>query len=165
LFTLRSDPSLTHAKATPAGYKPSPLGYGSPRSSPFRRPETSNPPSPLRQTTPTTSPSKLGQSSSTSRFGSESSPVHTVIESWTPRANAPTEEVPSPSRGSRTVPGPNPSTISHGSALSQLQPSQVRTLREGFQILDRDSDGTVGREDVADMLNQLGRTALFHARQ
>jgi Ca2+-binding EF-hand superfamily protein len=34
----------------------------------------------------------------------------------------------------------------------------VRTLREGFQILDRDSDGTVNREDVADMLNQLGRS-------
>jgi len=46
--------------------------------------------------------------------------------------------------------------MSHGSALSKLQPSQVRTLREGFQILDRDSDGTVNREDLADMLNQLG---------
>ena len=40
--------------------------------------------------------------------------------------------------------------------MSQLQPSQVRTLREGFQILDRDSDGVVVREDVMDMLNQLG---------
>jgi Ca2+-binding EF-hand superfamily protein len=48
--------------------------------------------------------------------------------------------------------------MSHGSgnALSQLQPTQVRTLREGFEILDRDSDGVVNREDVADMLNQLG---------
>lgn len=44
-----------------------------------------------------------------------------------------------------------------GNAMSQLQPSQVRTLREGFQILDRDSDGMVVREDVIDMLNQLGR--------
>ncbi len=41
-------------------------------------------------------------------------------------------------------------------ALSKLQPAQVRELREGFQILDRDSDGQVGREDVADMLSQLG---------
>jgi Ca2+-binding EF-hand superfamily protein len=41
-------------------------------------------------------------------------------------------------------------------ALSKLQPAQVRELREGFQILDRDSDGLVGREDVADMLTQLG---------
>jgi hypothetical protein len=41
--------------------------------------------------------------------------------------------------------------------LSQLQPAQVRTLRDGFQILDRDSDGIVNREDVADMLTQLGK--------
>lgn len=40
--------------------------------------------------------------------------------------------------------------------MSQLQPSQVRNLRDGFQILDRDSDGVVNRDDVADMLNQLG---------
>lgn len=32
-------------------------------------------------------------------------------------------------------------------------------LRDGFQILDRDSDGIVNREDVADMLNQLGLPA------
>lgn len=44
--------------------------------------------------------------------------------------------------------------------MSQLQPSQVRTLREGFQILDRDSDGVVVREDVIDMLNQLGMSSL-----
>ncbi|KKA31031.1 hypothetical protein TD95_004117 [Thielaviopsis punctulata] len=47
-------------------------------------------------------------------------------------------------------------SVSNANALSQLQPAQVRTLREGFQILDRDSDGFVNREDVADMLNQLG---------
>ena len=41
-------------------------------------------------------------------------------------------------------------------ALSRLQPAQVRELREGFQTLDRDSDGQVGRDDVADMLTQLG---------
>jgi Ca2+-binding EF-hand superfamily protein len=44
----------------------------------------------------------------------------------------------------------------HGNALSQLQPAQVRVLRDGFQILDRDGDGTVNREDVVDMLTQLG---------
>ncbi|GJC95293.1 hypothetical protein ColKHC_04119 [Colletotrichum higginsianum] len=47
-------------------------------------------------------------------------------------------------------------TISHGNALSHLQPAQVRQLREGFEVLDRDSDGIINREDVADMLNQLG---------
>jgi Ca2+-binding EF-hand superfamily protein len=30
-------------------------------------------------------------------------------------------------------------------------------MREAFQILDRDSDGVVSREDVMDMLNQLGK--------
>ena len=45
---------------------------------------------------------------------------------------------------------------SDNNALSKLQPAQVRELREGFQILDRDSDGQVVREDVADMLTQLG---------
>ncbi|KAJ6446644.1 polyadenylation factor subunit 2 [Purpureocillium lavendulum] len=52
---------------------------------------------------------------------------------------------------------PPPSkALSSGNALSQLQPAQVRTLRDGFQILDRDCDGVVNREDVADMLSQLG---------
>jgi Ca2+-binding EF-hand superfamily protein len=41
-------------------------------------------------------------------------------------------------------------------ALSKLTPAQIRELREGFQILDRDNDGRIGREDVADMLIQLG---------
>lgn len=45
-------------------------------------------------------------------------------------------------------------------ALSRLQPAQVRELREGFQLLDRDSDGLVGREDVVDMLTQLGQFRL-----
>lgn len=50
--------------------------------------------------------------------------------------------------------------LGSGNALSQLQPSQVRTLRDGFQILDRDCDGVVNREDVSDMLGQLGEQAL-----
>jgi Ca2+-binding EF-hand superfamily protein len=41
-------------------------------------------------------------------------------------------------------------------SIGKLLPAQVRELREVFQILDRDSDGQVGREDVADMLAQLG---------
>ena len=45
----------------------------------------------------------------------------------------------------------------HSNALAQLKPAQVRELREGFQILDRDSDGLVGRDDVVDMLTQLGK--------
>lgn len=48
------------------------------------------------------------------------------------------------------------SSLGNGNALSQLQPAQVRTLRNVFQILDRDCDGVVNGEDVADILNQLG---------
>lgn len=44
----------------------------------------------------------------------------------------------------------------NGNALSQLQAGQVRTLRDSFQILDRDCDGVVNRDDVGDMLQQLG---------
>lgn len=46
--------------------------------------------------------------------------------------------------------------MGHGNAMSQLQPAQVRTLRDSFQILDRDCDGVINREDVAEMLQQLG---------
>lgn len=41
-------------------------------------------------------------------------------------------------------------------ALSKLPASQVREMREGFQILDRDNDGLVNRDDVVDMLTNLG---------
>lgn len=93
-----------------------------------------------------------------------STPTGTT-ESLTPRGQTTTQQ-PSPemfgsSRPQRPAPVTTISSTSitgHSSALSQLQPAQVRTLREGFQILDRDSDGTVSREDVADMLNQLGRS-------
>jgi hypothetical protein len=43
-----------------------------------------------------------------------------------------------------------------GDALSKLSAAQVRELREGYQLLDRGGEGNVGREDVADMLKNLG---------
>ena len=146
------------SQSVPASYKPSPLGYGSSptRSSPFRRPESPASPSPLRHTTPTGSPTKAGPfGSSTLRFTRPTSP--TTTQSWTPKAPAKVEEMahtlPQRPTATRTA---TSKSLGHGSALSQLQPSQVRTLRDGFQILDRDCDGVVNREDVADMLNQLG---------
>lgn len=63
---------------------------------------------------------------------------------------------PQPLAAPRT---PVSKSLGHGNALSELQPQQVRTLRDGFQILDRDCDGVVNREDVADMLSQLGETS------
>lgn len=44
-------------------------------------------------------------------------------------------------------------------AVSRLPPAQVRELRESFQVLDRDNDGTITREDVAEMLISLGLDA------
>jgi hypothetical protein len=141
----------------PASYKPSPLGYGSPRSSPFRRPESPASSSPLRQTTPTTSLSKGQHNNDRSRLASPTTPTK-ASESWAPRAHASIDEMASPesTKHRATV----AKSMNYGNSLSQLQPAQVRTLREGFQILDRDSDGVVNREDVADMLNQLGMCPL-----
>ncbi|PHH69842.1 hypothetical protein CDD80_6458 [Ophiocordyceps camponoti-rufipedis] len=64
-----------------------------------------------------------------------------------------------PPQRAANPPSPRPTatrSLSNNNALSLLQPSQVRTLRDGFQILDRDCDGVVNGDDVADMLNQLG---------
>lgn len=64
-----------------------------------------------------------------------------------------------PPQRAANPPSPRPTatrSLSNNNALSQLQPCQVRTLRDGFQILDRDCDGVVNGDDVADMLNQLG---------
>ena len=44
----------------------------------------------------------------------------------------------------------------NGDALSKLPAPQVREMREAFQVLDRDGDGQVGREDIVDMLTNLG---------
>ncbi|KAI5864502.1 EF-hand [Durotheca rogersii] len=175
--------------AMPAGYKPSPLGYGSPRSSPFRRPESpgSSPSAPRQNSisvpataptiTPTTSPTKVsGVHTTPSRFATVSSPTGSTDSQTTPRTLSQTHGsgsrvdmspragpslAPPPHISSSRSPPPPPHARPHsfsaqGSALSQLQPAQVRVLRDGFQILDRDSDGVVNRDDVADMLNQLG---------
>ncbi|CZS90164.1 related to myosin regulatory light chain 1 [Rhynchosporium agropyri] len=156
-----------------ASYKPSHLSYGSPRSSPFRRPEsTSNPtsPSPLRQSTPNPSPAKMATTSTTtpsrlvrsSTVDSETeSTATTATATWTPKGLTPAnrDREASPTRGAAS-PGfggmLTARNTGDNNALSKLQPAQVRELREGFQILDRDSDGQVGRDDVADMLTQLG---------
>ena len=47
----------------------------------------------------------------------------------------------------------------NGDPLSKLPTSQVREMREGFQILDRDNDGLVNRDDVVDMLTNLGTSS------
>lgn len=39
---------------------------------------------------------------------------------------------------------------------ANLSPAQLREIREAFQVLDRDNDGSVNREDVADVLVNIG---------
>jgi len=60
------------------------------------------------------------------------------------------------SSGTRmNVDSPTPKNF-NSDALSRLPQAQVREMREAFQILDRDSDGHVNRDDVVDMLGSLG---------
>jgi hypothetical protein len=154
----------------PSPYKPSPLGYGtSPRASPFRRRDsTATQPSPTRQTTPLSSPVKLSiadtpastkaENNTTPAPAPGSGSIQPTV-TWAPKVpqagSDVVTKVASPAWSTRTVQLPD-TMAAQGNKLSQLQPSQVRNLRDGFQILDRDSDGVVSREDVADMLNQLG---------
>lgn len=98
-----------------------------------------------------------------SRLAHQSTPATDAeTAAWTPRGLAPAqrEREASPTRGAAS-PGfggmLTARSTGDNNALSKLQPAQVRELREVFQILDRDSDGQVGREDVADMLTQLGK--------
>lgn len=160
-------PQTNPSKSMPPLYKPTPL-----RASPFVRPHSPASQASLRQTTPSSSPIK---SPPTARHGG--SPVPPAHGFSTPRGRVTVEDVPESVASSsppppvhtfplRTTPRPMPTppapapaatgSVAHGNALSKLLPSQVRTMREAFQILDRDSDGMVNREDVVDMLNQLG---------
>lgn len=126
--------------------------YKPPRASPFSRAS----PSPLRQSTPSPSPTKVMSVNTPSRT------YHTPATETTPRGflQTPREVPSSPTRAPKPSPSFGPllasRNVADNNALSKLQPAQVRELREGFQLLDRDSDGLVGRDDVVDMLTQLG---------
>ncbi|KAL8898279.1 MAG: hypothetical protein Q9207_006788 [Kuettlingeria erythrocarpa] len=171
----------------PSAYKPSPLSFGSPRTSPFRRPESPSPSSPAstirpstptsssaRPTTPTTSPTKPhtplqvspsklhtvttptidddAQDDEDSRTVRNLTPSLTKRESYLAPSSSPTRSLtPLPNR-----PGMMNRMALGGDALAKLPPAQVREMREGFQVLDRDNDGLVTRDDVVDMLNNLG---------
>lgn len=157
-------PLLTRVQSVPSTFRSSPLGHGGGpvRSSPFRRPHSPASAAPLRQTTPSAPTSRESFSEVRAKFmGSPATPPpppppeHRTFRPPATVENGLNAHVPE----QRSIPRPMaPNTAGHGSALSQLQPSQVRTMREAFQTLDRDGDGVVTREDVADMLNQLGMT-------
>ncbi|KAI4110260.1 MAG: hypothetical protein LQ339_001427 [Xanthoria mediterranea] len=171
--------------AMPSTYKPSPLSFGSPRTSPFRRPESPSPSSPAstirpttptstptigRPTTPTTSPTKPHTPlQSPSKLHNVTTPTLTdeddddirTVRHLTPCL---TKREPYSSQSPTRNPTPlanKPALMNRmalgGDALAKLPPAQVREMREGFQILDRDNDGQVNREDVVDMLTNLGQ--------
>ncbi|CEL06214.1 Putative Calmodulin [Aspergillus calidoustus] len=152
-----------------APFRPSPLSFNSPRASPFRRPSTpSSPPqarpvtpgsSPGRGYTPVVSPSKLNQS-------------YTVEDDASSRNKEPipqprfTRDPPSsPSRGASALQS-SPSSMeatatsmmaATSDAAARLAPAQLREIREAFQVLDRDNDGFVDKDDVADVLANIGQ--------
>ncbi|KAL8695002.1 MAG: hypothetical protein Q9218_000474 [Villophora microphyllina] len=169
--------------AMPSTYKPSPLSFGSPRTSPFRRPQSPSPSSPVstirpttptptvRPTTPTTSPTKAHTPlQSPSKLQHVTTPNvdddgefsnHRTLGDSKPSLTA-YDPFASPSPTRNSTPLTNKPALMNrmalgGDALAKLPPAQVREMREGFQVLDRDNDGQVNREDVLDMLTNLGQ--------
>ena len=157
-----------------APFKPSPLSFASPRASPFRRPSTSNSPpaaqtgrpstpgsSPGRGYTPVVSPSKLNQSYTAadedgSPKGRDPIPQPRFTREVSP---SPTRGAASPDRPTSSVTGLRTQGMTGGrssDAASRLSPAQLREIREAFQVLDRDNDGSVDRDDVADVLSNVG---------
>ncbi|KAL3455004.1 EF-hand [Aspergillus heterothallicus] len=152
-----------------APFRPSPLSFNSPRASPFRRPSTpSSPPqgrpvtpgsSPSRGYTPVVSPSKLNQSYTVEDDASSRNrdPI--------PQPRFTREPLSSPSRNIGALESP-PSSIeakatsmmaATSDAAARLAPAQLREIREAFQVLDRDNDGFVDKDDVADVLANTGQ--------
>lgn len=159
-------------QANNAAFKPSPLSFGSPRASPFRRPSTPNSPPSARPGTPGSSPSRGGytpvQSPSKlnqSYTAEEENPVSPKNNDPIPQPKFARELPPSPTKGAQS-PGRSPSLmaartnvagVKSTDAASKLPPNQVREIREAFQVLDRDNDGSVNKDDVADVLTNLGK--------
>ncbi|KAL8860224.1 MAG: hypothetical protein Q9178_003195 [Gyalolechia marmorata] len=180
-----TSPYSPRSQAMPSTYKPSPFSFGSPRTSPFRRPESPSPSSPAstirpttptstiaRPTTPTTSPAKPHTPlQSPSKLHNITTPTVTDDEEddietarhFTPSLTKRESFSLRPPTGNST-PLANKLALMNrmalgGDALARLPPAQVREMREGFQILDRDNDGQVNREDVVDMLTNLGQAS------
>ncbi|KAL8783017.1 MAG: hypothetical protein Q9213_004914 [Squamulea squamosa] len=178
-----TSPYSPSSQAMPSTYKPSPLSFGSPRTSPFRRPESPSPSSPAstirpttptstigRPTTPTTSPTKPHTPlQSPSKLHNVTTPTvtddeedeHQTVRHLTPSlTKRESYTAHSPTRNSTPLAN-KPALMNRmalgGDALARLPPAQVREMREGFQILDRDNDGQVDREDVVDMLTNIGQ--------
>ncbi|KAL4797483.1 hypothetical protein BDV19DRAFT_358932 [Aspergillus venezuelensis] len=154
-----------------APFRPSPLSFNSPRASPFRRPSTPNSPpqghpttpgsSPSRGFTPVVSPSKLNQSYTVEDHKDVSPRSRDLI----PQPRFTRDPPSSPSRGASALDS-SPSSMeakatsmmaATSDAAASLAPAQLREIREAFQVLDRDNDGLVDKEDVADVLVNVGQ--------
>lgn len=107
------------------------------------------------------SPSKLNQSY-TVEDGESVSPRQDPI----PQPKFTRELPPSPTKGANSPSSSSPimgnrsggMTAAHTDAASKLPANQVREIREAFQVLDRDNDGLVNKDDVADVLVNLGKS-------
>ncbi|KAL1970483.1 hypothetical protein VTN77DRAFT_4127 [Rasamsonia byssochlamydoides] len=158
-----------------APYKPSPLSFGSQRASPFRRQSSpSSPSATIRPSTPTSSP---GKGHTPIQSPSKLSQSYTVEDeeavsgdderATNERIAAPKfrEPAPSPTRGANAQGSVSPMTGAKSprqapvdnDALTRLPPAQLREMREAFQVLDGDNDGSINRDDVADVLMNLGQ--------
>ncbi|KAB8349832.1 hypothetical protein FH972_023845 [Carpinus fangiana] len=129
---------MSHTQNT-SPKKPSPLSYQSPsqRTSPFKREQ---------QSPMALSPATVRASSPAANSAS-----------WSTRSNtggaSKSGASPVSSRGHTANRGAHDS----GDVLSRLPPAQLREMRESFQTLDRNNDGIVGRDDIAEMLTQFGQ--------
>ncbi|KAI9931562.1 hypothetical protein ASPWEDRAFT_391729 [Aspergillus wentii DTO 134E9] len=157
-----------------APFRPSPLSFGSPRASPFRRPSTPNSPptqgrpgtpgsSPGRGYTPLQSPSKLNQSYTVE--DEQASPKSARSNEPIPQPKFTREFPPSPTKGANSPSNGSPimrkqshdmMNVTKDGAVN-LSPAQLREIREAFQVLDRDNDGLVNKDDVADVLVNVGQ--------
>ncbi|KAL9044694.1 MAG: hypothetical protein Q9214_002188 [Letrouitia sp. 1 TL-2023] len=153
-------------------FTPPRLSLHSPRSSPFRRPESPSPSSPsstIRPSTPTASPTKPRTPiQSPSKLQNVSTPLSNDA-SWTPKGlnHLQSFREPASTPSKQTLSASQSTAMDRmamgGDTLAKLPPAQVREMREGFQTLDRDNDGLVNREDVLHMLANLGQESTASA--
>ncbi|KAJ5115452.1 hypothetical protein NUU61_001211 [Penicillium alfredii] len=121
---------------------------------------------PGRGYTPLQSPSKLNQSYTVEEDDSISPKTGPV-----PQPNFTRELPPSPTKGAKSPAQSSPTFKSRLSgfvgattdASAKLPANQVREIREAFQVLDRDNDGMVNKDDVADVLMNLGKLSLVES--
>lgn len=104
------------------------------------------------------SPSKLNQSYTAEEGDATSTKTDPI-----PQPNFNREVPPSPTKGAQ-APGQSSPIVGNRSsglgvpndAVSKLPAHQAREIREAFQVLDRDNDGKVHKDDVVDVLMNLG---------